>query len=36
MVQSEIMRSMPDSVNDFFVVKKENRQKAANRFWMHE
>lgn len=25
MVQSEIMRSMADSVNDFFIRKKENR-----------
>lgn len=32
MMQSEIMHSMADSVNVFFVMKKRNRPKAAKRF----
>lgn len=32
MVQSEIMRSMADSVNDFFIVKKKTAITAAKRF----
>lgn len=36
MVQSEIMRSMADSVNVFFVMKKRNRPKAAKGFSMRD
>lgn len=34
MVQSEIMRSMADSVNDFFIEKKKTAITAAKGFFM--